>query len=74
MLELCGELKDDSIALIDAIAPPDFVVNSPLADSKGDVYNRLYSMMTQSHGALERLDYLDTFLSKTNMGALRSQL
>ncbi len=30
ILQLCSEIKNDAIALVDAIAPPDYVLNSPL--------------------------------------------
>jgi acyl-CoA oxidase len=37
ILNLLNELKSDSIALIDAIAPPDYVLNSALGKSDGEV-------------------------------------
>lgn len=35
ILKLCGELKNESVALIDVIAPPDFLMNSVLGQSDG---------------------------------------
>lgn len=35
ILKLCSELKPDAIAIIDALAPPDFVLNSVLGKSNG---------------------------------------
>lgn len=74
ILDLCKEMKNDAIGLVDAIAAPDHVLNSVLGDSNGDVYKNLYSSMIQSSGAFERIGCLDEFLDKTKLGKLRSQL
>lgn len=37
ILQLCSEVKDDAIALIDVIAPPDFLLKSALGASDGQV-------------------------------------
>ena len=37
VLTLCRDLKNDAVALIDAIAPPDFLLNSILGKSDGRV-------------------------------------
>ena len=37
ILRLCYELKDDSVSLADAVAPTDFVLNSPIGQSDGEV-------------------------------------
>lgn len=34
---MCLELKDDAVSLVDVIAPPDFVLNSALGRSDGEV-------------------------------------
>ncbi|CAF0988482.1 unnamed protein product, partial [Brachionus calyciflorus] len=36
ILELCRELRDDAMGLVDAMAPPDFVLNSVLGESNGE--------------------------------------
>ncbi|XP_068132738.1 peroxisomal acyl-coenzyme A oxidase 3-like isoform X2 [Hyperolius riggenbachi] len=38
ILELCTQLKDEAVSLVDAIAPPDFILNSPIAKADGEVY------------------------------------
>jgi len=74
ILELCREMKNDSIALIDAIAPPDYVLNSILGDSNGNVYQNIYNSMLQSNGAFDRIGCLDEYLNKTKFGCLKSKL
>ena len=74
ILELCAHMKGDAIALIDAIAPPDYVLNSALGDSTGLVYKNLYSSMIQSDSAFRRLECLDEIMKKTKFGCLKSQL
>lgn len=41
VLRLCSELKPEVVSLTDAIAPPDFVLNSILGCSDGKIYERL---------------------------------
>ncbi|XP_023243522.1 peroxisomal acyl-coenzyme A oxidase 3-like [Centruroides sculpturatus] len=42
ILKLCVDLKDDSVALADAIAPTDFLLNSVLGKSDGQAYKNIY--------------------------------
>lgn len=34
---LCKELVNEAVCLVDVLAPPDFIINSPLGMSDGDV-------------------------------------
>lgn len=54
VLESLPLIKTDAISLVDAIAPPDFVLNSPLGMSDGEVYKHMESAIMQAPGALER--------------------
>ena len=48
--ELCLQLKPDAVALVDAIAPPDFILNSALGRSDGEVYKEVQKRFTGSIG------------------------
>jgi len=67
ILELCGEMKDDAIALVDAMAPPDYVLNSILGESTGLVYKNLYNSMIQSNGSFERLSNFFEYSQKSSL-------
>lgn len=54
ILKLCEELKPDAVPLVDAIAPPDFILNSCLGRSDGQVYKHLQLAMMQTPKAFER--------------------
>uniref|UniRef100_A0AAG5D9G9 Acyl-coenzyme A oxidase n=1 Tax=Anopheles atroparvus TaxID=41427 RepID=A0AAG5D9G9_ANOAO len=54
ILDLLPTIKRDAIALVDAIAPTDFILNSPLGMSDGDVYRHMESAIMQAPEALER--------------------
>uniref|UniRef100_A0A182RJB7 Acyl-coenzyme A oxidase n=1 Tax=Anopheles funestus TaxID=62324 RepID=A0A182RJB7_ANOFN len=54
VLDLLPAVKQDAIAIVDAVAPPDFIINSPLGMSDGDVYRHMESAIMQAPEALER--------------------
>lgn len=54
IIELLPILKDDAVSLVDAIAPNDFILNSPLGMSDGDVYKHLQSILWQTSSTFER--------------------
>ncbi|XP_017065677.1 peroxisomal acyl-coenzyme A oxidase 3 [Drosophila eugracilis] len=54
LLELLPVLKDEAIALVDSIAPTDFILNSPLGMSDGNVYQHLQGMIVSAPGVYER--------------------
>ena len=74
ILSLCSEMKDEAVSLVDALAPPDYVLNSPLGVSDGYVYKKLYNTMIEGPGAFERLSWYDDFMDKKPFGHLRSKI
>ncbi|CAL8130572.1 unnamed protein product [Orchesella dallaii] len=54
ILDLCLDLKNEAVALVDAIAPPDFILNSCLGRSDGHAYKHLQQAMMQTPKAFER--------------------
>ncbi|CAG5089890.1 Similar to ACOX3: Peroxisomal acyl-coenzyme A oxidase 3 (Pongo abelii) [Cotesia congregata] len=57
ILNLCSELKPEAVAIADALAPPDFVLNSILGMSDGRVYERLEEVFKFNTGGMERADW-----------------
>ena len=65
ILKLCSEMKSEALSLVDTMAPPDFVLNSALGDSTGEVYKKVYSMMIQSPFSMEPM-HIERPRSTTN--------
>ncbi|KAM4049421.1 peroxisomal acyl-coenzyme A oxidase 3 isoform 2-T3 [Anomaloglossus baeobatrachus] len=61
ILDLCAQLKDDAVSLVDAIAPPDFILNSPIAKADGELYKNLWSAVLQGEKVLERPSWWPEF-------------
>lgn len=45
LLRLCGDVKDSAVAVVDALAPPDFALNSVIGKSDGLVSTIYYFNM-----------------------------
>ncbi|PSN39168.1 Peroxisomal acyl-coenzyme A oxidase 3 [Blattella germanica] len=54
ILKLCDQLKPEAVAVVDALAPPDFVLNSVIGKSDGKLYDNLQSLFYHNSGAMER--------------------
>ncbi|XP_030763359.1 peroxisomal acyl-coenzyme A oxidase 3-like [Sitophilus oryzae] len=52
--EMCSRLKNDAVSLVDAIAAPDFVLNSVIGSSDGQVYHHLENALFSSPYGTER--------------------
>ncbi|XP_071501101.1 peroxisomal acyl-coenzyme A oxidase 3-like [Diadema antillarum] len=70
ILQLCGDLKNDAVSLVDALAPTDFILNSPIGSSDGQIYKRLYNAILQTPECLQRPDWWKEFLDKPVIGSL----
>lgn len=68
ILELCTELKADAVSLVDAVAPPDFILHSPIGRSDGQVRLTMLSMtlhyinLSMFHNCLLALEIFSTQL------------
>ncbi|KAJ8382932.1 hypothetical protein SKAU_G00037100 [Synaphobranchus kaupii] len=75
IVRLCSELKDDAVSLVDAVAPPDFILKSPLGKADGQLYKNLWSTMMQHSQVLERPSWWAEFcFVKPEVGSLRAKL
>ncbi|XP_053958182.1 peroxisomal acyl-coenzyme A oxidase 3 [Anastrepha ludens] len=54
LLSKCSELKESAVSVADALAPPDFALNSVIAKSDGLLYENLQSEFMTNKGAFER--------------------
>lgn len=63
ILKLCAELKDDSISLIDTIAPADCLVNSILGMSDGNVYKNFKSALLRTPNTMNRPEWWSEIVS-----------
>uniref|UniRef100_UPI00398F3A2F peroxisomal acyl-coenzyme A oxidase 3 n=1 Tax=Pristiophorus japonicus TaxID=55135 RepID=UPI00398F3A2F len=75
VLNLCAQLKDDSVALVDVLAPPDFILNSPIGKADGEIYKNLWAAILQGKKVLERPSWWQEFCAnKPSIGSLKSKL
>ncbi|KAJ8262312.1 hypothetical protein GJAV_G00165040 [Gymnothorax javanicus] len=75
IVTLCSQLKDDAVSLIDAVAPPDFILNSSLGKADGQLYKNIWSTMMQQSKVLERPSWWAEFcFDKPELGSLQSKL
>lgn len=61
ILSLCSNLKDDSVSLVDALAPPDFILNSSLGYSDGRIYDHIWEALIENKDALKRPEWYTEF-------------
>lgn len=69
------QLKDDAVALVDVIAPPDFVLDSPIGRADGQLYKNLWNAVLQESKVLERAPWWPEFsANKPVVGSLSAKL
>lgn len=73
-LQLCAALRDEAVALVDAFAIPDFILNSAIGAADGRIYERLQMAMMEAPAAFERVDWWTEFARKPVIGSLKPKL
>ncbi|EFN73020.1 Peroxisomal acyl-coenzyme A oxidase 3 [Camponotus floridanus] len=63
IITLCRDLLDNAVALVDVLAPPDFILNSPLGMSDGEVYKHIKEWLFKDKN-LERPSWWKEIRSK----------
>nr|XP_022903096.1 peroxisomal acyl-coenzyme A oxidase 3-like [Onthophagus taurus] len=54
VLLLCKDLKSEAVALVDAIAPPDFLLRSVIGASNGQIYQNLENNILRTAGNMSK--------------------
>ncbi|XP_015179263.1 PREDICTED: peroxisomal acyl-coenzyme A oxidase 3 [Polistes dominula] len=54
IIMLCKDLLVDAVALVDVLAPPDYIINSPLGMADGNVYKHIQEKIFEDKANLER--------------------
>lgn len=57
ILSILSELKNEAVSLVDAIAPPDFIINSPLGLRDGRIYDHLKAFIYQTPETFDRVSW-----------------
>lgn len=57
ILDILPDLKKEAVSLVDAIAPPDFIVNSPLGCADGRIYEHLKAFIYQTPDTFDRVNW-----------------
>jgi len=68
ILEYCLDIKDDALWLVEAIAPPDWVLRSPIGHSNGTPLKNLYEAMVTPKSQ-ERANYWEELKAPLEPGS-----
>jgi len=71
VLQLVREFKNEAIAIVDSIAPPDEVIWSPLGQSDGEIYKNLFNTVRTAPKTFERPSYWRILRTPIQPGSLR---
>ena len=67
LLSKCTSLKGNAVALVDVLAPPDFVLNSVLGNSDGQVYKHLQRSFYETPTSFKRPPYWAEIIDKSKL-------
>lgn len=66
IINLCADLKNEALGIVDALATPDGLLNSPIGSSDGDIYNRFIGAVWTAPGTFEKADYWKEIVKNRN--------
>lgn len=69
VLTLCKELKSEAVGLVDAVSCPDFMLNSTLGNSDGEVYKHLQAAIYQHPAAFSRPSWWQEVTNRLSLNA-----
>jgi acyl-CoA oxidase len=69
ILKLLSDLKNEAVALVDAIAPTDFILNSPLGMSDGNIYKHLENYLYQTEDTFTRPKWWREIINRDSVNA-----
>ncbi|CAB4000251.1 Peroxisomal acyl-coenzyme A oxidase 3 [Paramuricea clavata] len=73
IVDLCTEIKPEAVSLVDALAPPDFVLNSPIGHSNGKALENLYQAVLSDPKNTQRPSWWKDFMEKPVKGSRRME-
>jgi len=69
VLVQCARLAPESVLLTDVLAPPDFILNSPLGHSTGDIYSQLHQAFLAVPNGFQRAPFWQEYTEKARQKA-----
>eukprot|EP00731_Ephydatia_muelleri_P022450 Em0015g33a len=62
-------LKDEVVALVDALAPPDHILRAPIGLSNGEAYKNLFQSMVTHSKSMERPHWWEEVMANPSLGS-----
>ncbi|XP_022188658.2 peroxisomal acyl-coenzyme A oxidase 3 isoform X2 [Nilaparvata lugens] len=70
ILELCSQVKPQAISLADSLAPPDFILNSALGMSDGQIYKNLQAAIYRNPDVFQKASWWNQVVNSNTRSKL----